>query len=86
MSKYLLIALSLLLVSGCSTTRVSTPIPLPPANLSQQCAALPKVPEPLIDPARIQWEADVVYAYGLCAARHRATIDAWRGAVQAAEK
>ena len=86
MSKYLLIALSLPLVSGCSTTRVSTPMPPPPASLSQPCAALPKVPEPLIDPARIQWEADVVYAYGLCAARHRATVDAWQGAVQAIKK
>ena len=86
MSKYPLIALSLLLVSGCSTTRVSTPMPLPPANLSQQCAELPKVPEPLIDPARVQWEADILYAYGLCAARHRATIDAWRGAVQSVKK
>lgn len=86
MSKYLLIAPFLMLVSGCSTTRVSTPMPLPPANLSQGCETLPEVPQPLIDPDRMQWEADVVYAYGLCAARHRATVDAWQSAVQKTKK
>ena len=86
MSKFLLIAPCLLLLSACSTTRVSVPMPPPPANLAQSCEALPEVPKPLIDPDRLQWEADVVYAYGVCAARHRAAIDAWLGAVQEAEK
>ena len=86
MWKSLLIAPCLLLASACSTTRVSVPMPLPPANLAQTCQALPELPSPLLDPERLQWEADVVYAYGLCAARHRATVEAWRGAVQAAEK
>mgnify|MGYP006943313622 CR=1 FL=1 len=40
----------------------------------------------MADPERLQWEADVVYAYGLCAARHRATVKAWQDAVQNAEK
>ena len=86
MWKSLLIAPCLLLASGCSTTRVSVPMQQPPANLAQTCAVLPKLPSPLIDPDRLQWEADVVFAYGVCAARHRATIEAWQGAVQAAEK
>lgn len=86
MWKSLLIAPCLLLVSACSTTRVFVPMPLPPANLAQTCGELPKLPEPLTDPERLQWEADVVYAYGICAARHRATVQAWLGAVQAAEK
>lgn len=86
MWKSLLIVPCLLLASACSTTRVSVPMPPPPANLAQTCGELPKLPEPLVDPERLQWEADVVYAYGTCAARHRATVQAWLGAVQAAEK
>lgn len=86
MWKSLLIVPCLLLVSACSTTRVSVPMPQPPANLAQTCGELPKLPSPLVDPERLQWEADVVYAYGVCAARHRTTVQAWLGAVQAAEK
>lgn len=86
MWKFLLIALSLPLVSGCSTTRVTAQIPLPPANLAQLCDRLPKLPQPLTDPDRLQWEADVVYIYAACAARHAATVRAWEDAVRAAEK
>lgn len=86
MSKSLLIAPFLLLLSACSTTRVSVPMPQPPANLAQLCGELPKIPSPLIDPERLQWEADVVYAYGVCAARHAGLAKAWSDAVQAAEK
>lgn len=86
MSKFLLIAPCLLLLSACSTTRVSAQMPPPPVNLAQTCGELPKIPEPLTDPERLQWEADVVYAYGVCAARHRATVQAWLGAVQVMKK
>ena len=86
MSKFLPIALSLLLASACSKPPVSVPMPLPPANLSQNCDALPKVPQPLLDPNRLQWEADLLYAYAACAARHAALAKAWSDAVQAAEK
>lgn len=61
-------------------------MPQPPANLSQSCDALPPIPQPLNDPDRLQWEADLVYAYAACAARHKALAEAWNAAVQAAEK
>lgn len=86
MWKFLLIALSLPLASGCSTARVTAQMPPPPANLAQLCDQLPPVPTPLIDPDRLQWEADVVYIYASCAARHAAVIRAWEDAVRAAEK
>lgn len=86
MWKFLLIAPSLLLVSACSTTRVSVPIPPPPANLAQLCDRLPRIPTPLVDPDRLQWEADVVYLYAACAARHAASIRAWEDAVRSGEK
>jgi len=31
----------------------------------------------MIDPERAIWEKTVVDQYGICAARHRATVDAW---------
>ena len=86
MWKSLLIAPSLLLASACSTPPVNAPMPRPPANLAQLCDRLPKLPEPLADPDRLQWEADLVYSYAACAARHATTIRAWEDAVRAAEK
>ena len=86
MSKFLPIALCLLLASACSTPPVSVPMPQPPANLAQSCDALPTVPKPLIDPDRLQWEADLLYAYAACAARHEALAAAWKNAVHSAEK
>lgn len=86
MWKSLLIAPFLLLASACSTTRANVPMPQPPANLAQLCDQLPGLPKPLTDPDRLQWEADVVYLYAACAARHAATIRAWEDAVRAAEK
>jgi hypothetical protein len=65
---------------------LDVPMPLPPANLAQSCDVLPKPPQPLIDPERLQWEADLLYAYAACAARQRALAKAWADAVQAAEK
>lgn len=40
----------------------------------------------MIDPDRLQWEADVLAAYGDCAVKHRLTVEAWREAVKASEK
>jgi hypothetical protein len=40
----------------------------------------------LIDPERLQWEIDILETYAECAVRHRLTIEAWRGAVQKADK
>ena len=86
MSKFLPNVLCLLLVSACSKPPVSVPMPLPPANLAQSCDALPKAPDPLVDPDRIQWEADLIYAYAACAARHAGLAAAWKNAVHSAEK
>lgn len=86
MWKSLLIAPFLLLASGCSKQPVSAQMPLPPANLAQLCDRLPKLPQPLTDPDRLQWEADLVYLYAACAARHAATVRAWEDAVRAVEK
>lgn len=86
MLKYLPIALFLPLVSACSTPHVITQMPPLPANLSTPCAPLPELPKPLIDPARIQWEVDVIYAYAACAARHHATVEAWQGGANALKK
>ena len=61
-------------------------MPPPPANLAQPCPILAPLPNPLLDPERLQWELDVVNAYADCAARHAATVSAWEQAVQAAEK
>jgi hypothetical protein len=44
------------------------------------------VPQPLIDPDRLQWEADLLYAYAACAAKQRGLAEAWQAAVKAAEK
>ena len=86
MSKYLLIALSILPLSACSRQHVTVPMPPPPASLAQPCPVIAPLPNPLIDPYRLQWELDVLNAYADCAARHRATVSAWTQAVQAAEK
>lgn len=86
MWKSLLIAPFLLLASACSPTRVTVPMPPPPANLAQSCDQLPRVPTPLNDPDRLQWEADLVYLYAACAARHSGLARAWEDAVRAAEK
>lgn len=84
--KFLLTALFLPLASACSTTQSGVRMPLPPANLAQKCDQLPPRPQPLIDPDRIQWEADVVWLYAACAARHASAIRAWEDGVRAAEK
>jgi len=82
MSKSLLIALLAIPLCSCSKTGSIVLLPPPPANLSQNCPSLPAPPRPLIDPDRLQWEADVVDAYADCAIRHRKTIEAWTKASQ----
>lgn len=80
MLKYLWNAPLLLLLSGCSTLQPIKQMPQPPANLAQPCVALPQPPNPLIDPDRAQWEADLLYSYADCAARHLGLSTAWRSA------
>lgn len=86
MSRFLLIAPLLLLLPACSKSVSVQPMPLPPANLAAPCPKIPEPPEVLIDPARLQWELDLVDAYEDCAVKHRLTVEAWQGAVQATNK
>ena len=80
MSKSLLLVLSLILLSGCSKAHVSVQMQPPPADLAQKCQDLPPLPNPLIDPARLEYEAELIAMYGECAARHYKAIEAWNNA------
>ena len=75
MWKSLPIALCLPLVSGC-LTGPSRPLVQIPANLSAPCQAIPARPDPLIDPDRLAWEIELIFAYRECAAKHAATVRA----------
>ena len=55
-------------------------MPPPPADLAQKCSELPKLPDPFLDPERLEYEAELVAMYGECAARHYKAIEAWRNA------
>lgn len=79
----MLIALLLLILSGCSKAVSVVPMPKPPVNLQTPCQALSDVPDPLIDPARALWESEMIAKYGDCAVKHRLTVEAWERAVEA---
>jgi len=81
MSKFLLCALPLMLLSACSTPRAAAPTVQLQANLAANCPPISSPPVPLIDPSRAEWEAEILLAYGDCAARHRFAVDAWPQAV-----
>lgn len=86
MLRFLLTALCLPMLAACSKTVSVTPTPPPPANLAQACQMLLAPPLVLVDPDRLQWEADILAAYADCAIRHRLTVEAWQEAVKASEK
>lgn len=69
MSKLMLIAPCLLMLSACSTTRLPEQTPPLPGNLSAKCPKLPSPPVPLLDPARLEWELALITLYGQCAAK-----------------
>jgi hypothetical protein len=70
-------ALLLTLLAACSSTSVRpAPDPLP-ANLAAECPPLALPPNPLVDPARLEWEAGGIIQYEDCRARHRETVAAW---------
>lgn len=71
----LLLSLSL---SACSKRLTVQTAPLP-ASLRQPCPKLPDVPQPLIDPARAVWEAEIIRLYGVCGSRMLAAIKATSG-------
>lgn len=79
----LLIALPLTLLAACSSPSVRPVMPPPPASLAALCGPLPSPPNPMNDPARLEWEAEVVTRYQDCRARHGALADAWRSALEA---
>lgn len=58
-------------------------MPAPPAALSADCLSALLPPDPLVDPARLEWEADTVTKLEACKARHVATVKAWGDAVAA---
>lgn len=68
-------ALLMLSVAGCSKPLKVQMQPLP-ESLRQPCAALPDVPNPLVDPERAYWEAEVIRLYAVCGAKVRAVIEA----------
>ena len=78
--KYLVTALLLPLLANCSSLSGRVEFPdLPPA-LVESCPLLATPPQPLIDPPRLQWEAEAVLAYQSCMARHAETVAAWQDA------
>ena len=82
----LLSAPLLMLVVACSSISARTEIPLPPASLATECPPLQTPPDPLIDPDRLQWEADSVLRYEECRARHAELVRAWQDAVTAVSR
>lgn len=77
MSKFLLCALLLILLSACSTRPAAMQTVRLQANLAANCPPISPLPVPLIDPERAAWEAELMLSYGDCAARHRLTVEAW---------
>ena len=78
----LLAALLLPTLSGCSSKAlVLQTLKPPPANLASPCSRLNNPPDPLLDPARLLWEKDVIERRNDCAEKHRLTIEAWKDAV-----
>lgn len=76
MSRFLLIALCIPMLCGCSMMRVKPLTVQLPANLAAPCKAIDPLPDPLVDPARLIWETGLLYAYRDCAAKHAATVKA----------
>lgn len=76
-SLWMLVALSVTLLAGCSRAHVTVPTPPLPANLASLCQAVAPLPNPLIDPERLVWEIMLIAAYGDCAAKHRHMVEAW---------
>jgi hypothetical protein len=87
MCSRLLIALLLLALSGCATTRGVAPLTVvdpPPGNLLVPCPPLPLLPEerPLLMGEDAEDDVLVSLQYGECAARHAALVRWWRAADQ----
>jgi hypothetical protein len=69
-------ALLLLPLAACSSMpEQPAPARIPP-SLLVLCPAISQPPEPLVDPARLEWEVDAVLLYETCRARHKALSEA----------
>ena len=75
----LLLALSLLTLSGCFATLppAPTPIPPPPVALVSRCAAPPDLPDMATARDLAEWAVQWVGTAGCERAKRTALIDAW---------
>jgi len=67
---------AVLTLSGCSTSMKPAAWPILPANLAQPCPPIAEVTSDSWDDFGRAYIA-LTMQYGECAARHRATIEAW---------
>ena len=77
--KALLLALSLLLLSACSTTQPSAPAKIdpPPVALVSGCLRPSDLPEGATAQDLAQWTVGWIGAYGCERAKRQALIEAW---------
>lgn len=57
-------------------------MPAPPPTLAAECESALVPPDPLVDPARLAWEADTVTKLEACKGKHSATVGAWNDALK----
>lgn len=80
--RILCLLVAALMLTGCETSRtLYVPRAVPPLD-SGLAAPCPEIPDPPQAPASYDdwqvWVQDqVLVAYGVCAARHRAVVEAW---------
>lgn len=75
-SKALCLLAAVLTLAGCSTSTKPAAWPILPANLAQPCPPVPEVTSDSWDDFARSYIA-LAAQYGQCAARHRATTEAW---------
>ena len=70
---------AVLMLAACTSSRMPLQPQIPPldSSLVADCKALPEPPDGDYDELT-DWMVDVIGMYGECAARHRATVKAWR--------
>ena len=68
-----------LMLSDCASSPRPLPQPMPPleTSLAQPCLQIPDPPAGSYDAWQDWMQNEVLKAYGLCAARHAATVAAW---------
>ena len=73
----LFLVIAVLMLGGCVSSGMPLRQPMPPldSSLAAPCGLLPEPPEEN-DDVLAGWMLEVVGMYGVCAARHRAAVDA----------